>query len=332
MQTADVFASDGFSLTEMTAAVNELPHLPTMLGDSGLFEYAGIPTTTIQIEKQGQTLALVSTAARGAPGALIGRNSRNLRPFNLVHLPLNDAILADEVQNVREFGTGAQLTTLEARRMEVMQLAQRRLDLTLEFHRAGALKGIVYDADGTTVLHDFFTEFGVSQNTLDFELDQSTTDVRLKCDSAVNSIEDELQGNPYTGMVAYCGRTFWQSLIGHKSVKETYLNQAQAAQLRGMTTDALDFGGIRWMKYRGAASGGSQFIGANDAYIVPQGVPGLLIGRFGPADYLETVNTIGVPVYMKGVPRANNKAIDIEGQSNPIHVLTRPRAVIKATV
>jgi hypothetical protein len=322
---------DGFTLSEMTAAINEMPHLPSMLGDSGLFEYAGVSTLTVQVEKQGNTLALVSSKPRGGAGSAIGRNNRNLRPFNLVHLPLDDRLLADEVQGVREFGTEGALTPVERKRNEIMQKGMMRLDYTLEFHRVSALKGIVYDADGTTVLHDFFTEFGVSQNTLDFELDQTTTDVRLKCDSAINAIEDELGGNPYSGMVAWCGRTFWQSLIGHKSVKETYLNQAQAAQLRGNPTDALDFGGVLWRKYRGAANGG-QMIAANDAYIVPTGVPGLLIGRFGPADYNDTVNTIGLPMYAQGIPMRNNKGWDIEMQSNPIHILTRPRAVIRATV
>lgn len=331
MATPDVFYPNGFSLTELTAAITEIPHVPTQLGDSGLFDYAGVATTTVQIEKEGSTLALVSAKARGAAGAAIGRNARNLRSFVLPHLPLDDRLLADEVQGVRAFGSENGPTPVQTKLMEIMTLGKRRFDLTMEWQRVGALKGIVYDADGTTVLYNFFTEFGVSQNTLDFELDQTTTDVRLKCDSAINAIEDELGGNPYSGMVAYCGRTFWQQLIGHKSVKETYLNQAQAAQLRNSPVDALDFGGVRWIKYRGAANG-SQMIGANDAYIVPTGVQGLLLGRFAPADYNETVNTIGLPLYAKGIEMRNGKGWDIEMQSNPLHFLTRPRAVIKATV
>lgn len=322
---------DGFTLSEMTAAINELPHLPTMLGDDGVFEYGGVSTLTVQVEKQGQTLALVSSKPRGAPGPEVGRLNRNLRPFNLVHLPLDDRILADEVQGVRQFGTEGMLTPLEMRRNEVMQLAMRRFDLTMEFHRVGALKGIVLDADGSTVLHDFFTEFGVVQQTISFELDVTTTEVRNVCDTAQELIEDELGGTPFTDLVAYCGRDFWKSLTAHKSVKETFLNQVQASQLRGDPRLALDFGSIVFKKYRGAANG-AQMIAANEAYIVPRGVPGLLLGRFGPADYNDTVNTPGLPLYAKGIPMRNDKGWDIEIQSNPIHLLTRPRAVIKATL
>lgn len=322
---------DGFTLSEMTAAINEVPHLPTMLGDDGIFEYGGVTQLTVQVEKQGSTLALISTKPRGGSGGEIGRLNRNMRPFNLVHLPLNDAILADEVQGVRQFGTDGTPLPLEMRRAEVMRLGVQRFDLTMEWYRVGALKGIVYDADGTTVLHNFFTEFGVSQQTLSFELDVTTTEVRNVCDTAQEMIEDELGGTPWTDMVAYCGRDFWKALTAHKSVKETFLNQVQASQLRGDPRMVLDFGGIMWKKYRGAANG-AQMIAATEAYIVPRGVPGLLLGRFGPADYMETVNTVGLPLYAKGIPMRNGKGWDIEQQSNPIHLLTRPRAVIKGTL
>lgn len=320
-----------FSLETLTAAINELPHLPTQLGDSGLFEYDGVATLSIDIEKEGHTLSLVPTAARGAPGSAIGRSSRNVRPFRLAHLPLGDQIFADEVQGVRAFGTTGQAEPLQARLNKVLQIGVQRLDYTLEHMRVGALKGIVYDSDGTTALHNFFTEFGVSQNTLDMVLDSAATEVRAKCDEVLDLISDELGGQMFTGAVCWSGKDFWRTLITHKTVKESYLGQAEAAQLRGAMPDSFDFGGITFRKYRGKVSG-SDMIGTNDGYVVPTGVPGLLIGRFGPANYNETVNTMGLPMYAKGIEKRNGTGWDVEMQSNPIHVLTRPRAVVKVTV
>lgn len=330
MATQDVFNPDSFALTTLTAALLEVPHLPSMLGDDGLFNYQGISLLTVEVEKQGSTLALVQTSQRGSKGATLARDPRNVRTFKVSHLQVNDAIKADEVQGVRMFGTENQLTPLDYKINQIMASGMRSIDFTLEWQRMGAIKGQILDADGT-VLIDCFTEFGVAQNVLDFELDQTTTDVRLKCDTAVNMIEDELGGLPYTGIIAYCGRTFWQSLITHKSVKETYLNQAMAAQLQGKTSAALDFGGVLWKKYRGAV-GGTQMVGTNDCYMVPQGVPDLLIGRFGPGDWNDTVNTIGLPGYARGYVMENNKGVDIEVQSNPLHLNTKPRSVIKGTV
>lgn len=331
MANQDVFYPTGFSLSELTAAINMIPHVPSQLGDSGLFEYQGVSTLTVQIERQGSVIDLVPAKPRGSSGTAIGRNTRDLRSFVLPHLPLEDAVLADEVQGVRAFGSENGPTPLQQRIMEVMTKGSQRMDKTMEWQRVGAMKGLVYDADGTTVLYNFFTEFGVTQNTMDFELDSGTTQVRVKCSQALDKIEDELEGVSFTGAIGYCGRSFWESLISHQSVKETYLNWQEAATLRGDPRDSFEFGGVRWVKYRGAANG-AQMIGANDAYIVPTGVSGLLLGRFGPADYEDTVNTIGLPKYAMGIPKRNRKGLDIEMQSNPMHFCTRPRAIIKATI
>ena len=46
----DVFGSNIFSLTAMTAAISQQPYTPTMLADLALFEEEGINTTTAIIE------------------------------------------------------------------------------------------------------------------------------------------------------------------------------------------------------------------------------------------------------------------------------------------
>jgi hypothetical protein len=46
---------------------------------------------------------------------------------------------------------------------------------------------------------------------------------------------------------------------------------------------------------------------------------------------METVNTIGLPYYAKQEELRMGKGIDLESQSNPISICTRPRAVIKLT-
>ncbi|MCB1718608.1 MAG: major capsid protein, partial [Candidatus Competibacteraceae bacterium] len=72
-------------------------------------------------------------------------------------------------------------------------------------------------------------------------------------------------------------------------------------------------------------------IADDEAYVVPRNVPGLFITRFAPADYMETVNTMGLPIYSKSEPMKMNRGIEMEAQSNPIHLCTRPNAVIKLT-
>lgn len=319
-----------FSLETLTAAINELPHQPTALGDSGLFSYDGVATLTVDIEKKGGLLSLVNTAPRGAPGESVGRDARNLRTFRVPHIPLNDQILADEVQGVRLFGTADQPEPVEARLDSVLAMGKMRLDYTLEAHRIGALKGIVLDKDGS-VLYDFFTEFGVAQQTLDFALDTATTEVRAKCDEALDLAADELGGVMMTGAIGWCGASFFRNLITHKTTKESYLGQAEAAQLRSAMPDSFDYGGITFRKYRGRI-GATPMIADNDCFIVPTGVPDLLIGRFAPAPYNETVNTKGLPMYAKAIEKRNGTGYDVEMQTNPFHACTRPRAIIRGTI
>ena len=55
----------------------------------------------------------------------------------------------------------------------------------------------------------------------------------------------------------------------------------------------------------------------------------MFLTRFAPADYLETVRGIGLPYYTKTAPMRMNKGIQLESQSNPLNINTRPDAVIR---
>jgi len=65
--------------------------------------------------------------------------------------------------------------------------------------------------------------------------------------------------------------------------------------------------------------------------MVPEGVANLFITRFSPADYVEAANTIGLPYYAKQELMRMGKGVELEAQSNPITICTRPTAVIKLT-
>ncbi|MEY2686291.1 MAG: hypothetical protein RL375_489, partial [Pseudomonadota bacterium] len=174
-----------------------------------------------------------------------------------------------------------------------------------------------------------FTTFNVVQQTLSFVLGTTTTKIRSKCLTTIGYIENALDGIPFTGVRALCGATFFENLITHTNVEGTFLNQAQAADLRNDPRQELNFGGIVFERYRGTSA---VKVGDNDAYAFPTGVPGLMITRFAPANYNETVNTTGWPYYAKAEPMDFGKGYAIEAQSNPLNLVTRPAAVVKLTV
>lgn len=145
------FDSDIFTLSSLTAAINEVQYVPSQIGAMGLFEADGVSTTSVLIEKDGDVLGLVENKPRGAPGTVVGGDKRTGVSFQTAHLPATATILADEVQNVREFGSEDQeqaVQTVVNRRLAKMA---RRIDMTHEYHRIGAIMGKVLDSDGTVL-------------------------------------------------------------------------------------------------------------------------------------------------------------------------------------
>ena len=325
----DVFNSPAFQMAEMIDAINGLPYMPGRIGDLALFQEAGIATTSVVIERRDRQLNLVPSSPRGSPGDTRPPEGRVLRSFRVPHLQRNDRLMADSVLGVRAFN-GSQTEAVTTRRDELMTIHRVDLEASIEWHRVGALKGQILDPDGV-VIYDLFNEFGVTQTTIDMALDVATTEVRAKTFDIIKAMETALGGATNNGARAFAGDDFWTALITHKSIKETYLNTAMAASLRGSMTEEMVFGGIIWERYRGK-NGATPYIAANEAYVVPTGVPGIMRTYFAPADWIEMVGSLGIPFYAKGVPDPMGKGIDIEAQTNPLSIVTRPDAVIKLTI
>ncbi|WP_432780253.1 major capsid protein [Pseudomonas corrugata] len=323
-----IFEDDAFGVAALTAAINEQEFVPGRLASLGLFEEEGVTTLTVQIEKDGDKLALVPAGERGTSGLVVNGSKRVLLPFNTVHLPERFTIKADEIQGIRAFGTQTELQAVQDVVNKRLDKARRQLDATHEFHRMGALNGKVLDADGTTVLLDIYDRFGVQRQTLPMGLNDPETNVQVQCVEALDMQEDALGNVTTTSSRAFCGKTFWKKLIAHPSVVDTYKGSQQAAALRGDGREGFEFGGISWERYRGKVAGVA-FIPDDEARLVPEGVSEMFLSAYAPADYMETVNTQGLPYYSKLEPLPFGKGVAGEAQSNPLHICTRPRAVIQ---
>lgn len=328
MATLDIFKDDAFTLTALTAAIQNVPYQPGRLGQMGLFGAAeGINTKSVMIESYDNVLALVPVSQRGAPATPAQHGSRSIRSFTVPHLKQEDAILADEVLGVRAFGTEGEVETVARVVGQRLATMRRNLEYTRESHRLAAVKGSYIDAAGSTV--SLFTEFGVVQVAQSFALGSDTTNIRQKVLTMLESIEDALGGLSFTGVRVLCGKDFWSKLIEHKAVKESYLATQAAAALRSDPRMEFEFGGVIWERYRGTSA---VKIADNEAYAVPEGVAELFIARNAPADYIETVGTLGQDLYAKQWEMEGGRGIKLEAQANPLHLCTRPHAVIKLTV
>lgn len=331
----DLFNTTAFSMGTLTASINEIAYVPQAISSSGLFEEQGVATTTVSIEKRGENLVLLSTKPRGARGTPMTNDKRKMLTLDIPHIPAEDALRPDEIQNVRSFGTPGQLEGVTEVRDQKLRKMSRSLDMTLEYHRLGAIQGLVLDADGST-LFDLFDEFDVDQpDIVDLNLDAAWDEadggrVRALIQGIVRDIRDALGGRPYTGVDSYCGDALFDALTNHPELRQTYLNQQAANQMRENPDpfESVRYGGVTFKNYRGS---GDVAIDDDQCQFVPLGVPELFITRFAPAPWFSAVNSIGLPKYvMASLDITGEKEITLEAQSNPICLCTSPQALFRA--
>lgn len=336
-QISDFFDGNGFTVATLTDAINKVPFIPGRAGQVVDWTEDGVATTNIIIDEREGELVLLNPTRRGGPGNASGVDEkRNARSLIIPHYEYNDFIAADSVQGVRAFGMGSQLETLQDRVNARLQThVQLRHDPTLEHQRIGAIKGVILKADGTT-LYDLFSEFGVTQEAeVNFDLanaNPAAGALRKVCDQIDRKVAKAMGGVPYARLHAFCGDDFWDALVGHPEVREVYLaSQTLAMQLLNPTAygkSALQVGNITFENYRGAV-GGTDFIDTNKCHVFPVGSPGLWRTVYAPADWEETVNTLGLPRYAKQYPTASGKGRHLDSQMNALSYCTRPKALIK---
>lgn len=326
----NIFDDDAFSLQRLTASFNDLPEVPTLIGGLGIFEEQGVDTRIVSIEKQNEGLALVAQSPYGGVGESVGGEDRDMVDIRIPHFQRDDSVVAEEVQGVRAFGTENQLETVQERVNMKMARHARAFDFTLEHLRVGAIKGLVLNKAGDTIL-DTFDKFGVSQPAeIAFDLSNASADILGKCQQVLDQTEDALEGRGTPSRVyGLAGDTFLNLLWSHTKVAATYANWQASVALRGDPRMPFEFGGISWVRYHTrakakAANSAAPLVALTECKFVAAGVPELFITRFGPADYEETVNTIGLPRYAKQYPTPNGKARMLEMQMNAICLCTKP--------
>ena len=328
MPMLDVFKEDIFGVVSLTAAINKLPYVPSRLGSMNLFKTKGVATTTVLIEEQFGKLMIVPTAARGTNPNVMGGRTRRAKAFAIPHVPLVTGVMADDVQGVRAFGEESEVEVASTLVNDKMAEMRQAMEVTHEWHRIGAIQGIVLDADGSAVIYDWFDEFGITEEVLPVDFTDVNA-VKLASHAVSRHIEDSLGITPYTRIRAMCGATFFDSLTTSASVKEAYDRFQESSFFReSHARKEFEFAGIVWEEYRGSV-GNAKFIDDNSCRIFPEGVNDLFITTFGPADWMETVNTQGKPVYAKQKPKEWDLGIDLAVQSNPLVMCTRPSVLIR---
>ena len=196
------------------------------------------------------------------------------------------------------------------------------------------MKGEILDADGSTLV-DLYTEFGITAKTVNFVLGTATTNVKGKCVEVLRHIEDNLMGEYMSGVHVLCSPEFFDALTSHAKVEDAYKYWQQGAVLINDMRRGFTFGGLTFEEYRGQASTADgtvrRFIAAGEAHAFPLGTIDTFASYVAPADFNETVNTLGLPLYAKQEPRKFDRGTDLHTQSNPLPMCHRPGVLVKLT-
>ena len=334
MANMDVFNQDAFSMVELTDFVNKKPHIPTMMRDMGIFEAQPVRTTTVWVEFKDGKIALIPTSERGAPLFQNEKQKRRAVPLQCLRIAKGDRVTADEVQNIRAEGEEAELKEVMTEINLRLEQQDGDVDLTMENLMLGAVQGILVDADGSTVIYNFYDEFGVTQPTeIDFDLDNASPDqgaVQKACNLVVRQMQKAGQGAflPTTRIQAFVGDNFWDDFTTHPEVKGAYNNWVNAQALSQETTPytTFRFGGIDWLNYRGTDDDSTVTIPTDEAKFFPVGARNVFKNAQAPAEFMDFVNTRGQERYAMVVPDPTNRNayVDVEMYAYPLPYCVRP--------
>lgn len=339
MASLDVFHQDAFSTIQLTTAVDKYPFQPTGLGDLSIFEPDPIRTTALAVEQRQGKLVVVPFSERGQEGTQRTTEQREARYFKVPRIMHSDMLYANEIQDIRAFGTESELMQVQAevaRRLNGPTGLTSNIEYTWEFHRLAAVQGLLLDADGS-VKYNWFDEFGITPAAeVAFNLAAGTPNsLRPIINAFVRSMARKAQGAflPTTKVYALCGDLFYDELVNHPDVIRTYINWSAAKDLRdgsqGGAFEAFPFGGIVWSNYRGSDDNTTLKIADDKVKFFPIGAPGVFRVAYAPGESFEWVNTPGKPIYVIPIyDRDRNSFWKMEAYSYPLHICTRPEVLL----
>lgn len=335
---SDIFNQNAWGAIEFQEEVVEsVDYKPQLLGSLNIFEPKYSRSRTIAVASRDKTLTLIPTSANGeAPVELVPKGSK-LRYFEAVRLAEGSTIYAAELAGVLALPFADQTKEVSDEVSDRTGDIKNNLELTWEHMRFGAIQGRVLDADGTTELFNWYTEWGISEPAeVNFALNVDATDVRKKCRDIKRAMQKAAKGvwSPSVRVGALVGDTFFDMLVNHPQIKETKLGTEKASLLEGIEGySAIEIEGITFINYRGTDDDSTIAIASEKARFFPIGARGAFQVGFAPAnEFKPFLNKRGQEFY--GLLLEDKSGRDewdrVELYSYPLFIATRPGMLLRA--
>lgn len=342
----DVFDGEAFKALTLTEWVNEnVPFQPTFLSSLGLSAAEGVFTTDVAFEDVAGRLSLIATSPRGSAPGQIAPQKGNLRKVPTVRLAQEAQITADECRNVVVPSTMllASGQRLLYKKIEGPSGIKANLSYTMENMLLGAVDGQVIDADGTSVVWDYFSIYGVSRPAaialpLVASSYTTTTPLKTALQGLKRAMVKEMNGMVLAGarIVILCGDNFFDKVDGCAEVAEsrklaaTGNTNAPKIISENLVYSSFVYGDCVFVNYRGSDDG-AVAVDADEGLAFFMGVPGLFRTFFAPSDVFQSDGLEGtgegLPSYIiQRRERQGESFRNFEVQSNPLVMNMRPKS------
>lgn len=330
--------ANAFEVVDYTQELQIIPNSWTLLNDVGLFSEEFLTTPTVTFEETAKTLALIGDQFRGAKPQANKDDVRKIRSYPIAHFPIVDEILPADIQGKRAYGSQDTAETEAAVIARKMERIRRNIDITMEVGRFSTLTtGNLYAPNGT-ISGNLFTDFGITQTSVDFVLGTGTTDLIGKVETVIAAMQDNaITGSVITGVVAYCSPEWFAKFIAHAKVQTAYqyytategqqIQRNRAGGNNGLYRE-FQYGGIRFIEVRTVLAG-QRLIPAGEVVFVPTGTDDVFVSYFAPANRMDFVNTVAERSYLWMYRDPKGTRIDLDGEFDVTHIIRRPALVVK---
>lgn len=329
MSVPDFFNASAFSMVSLTAAVRKAPYVPGLLGRMGIFDTKPIDTDTVVIDFENDSLSILTSTHRGGPAQQGARAERKSAAFQVPRFILEKEIPAADLIGRRRLGSENQTELLTERVAKEINRQRLAHETTLEYMRCGAIKGVIADAAGT--IHDVYSTLGISApSAVDLQVDDDAVAIGAALVAIAQDMRDAV-GNIEIEIHALCGRDFWRLFTNHPEVMYAFQYWQDGEFLRTDPRAGFSYKGITFHEYRGVI-GSKTFIPNQDCRFFPVPIsPGteLYQTAYAPADYIETVGTLGEPVYARQEAVNMGRGMRVQTQSASLPICTRPEALFR---
>lgn len=334
-----------FKNSDFVEAITTTPLQYGYINSQNYFNTKSTNQTAIIFDKDYSTTTLLPQVNRGAKAATQGKErTADTFALKLAYFKHADRLTGEDIQSWRQVGSTDSETLARA---TAEKLTDMRLtwDQTQEYMRLQALKGVFKTPDGVTVAN-MFTEFDITQTSIDFVLGTSTTNIDAKIALLKRTVaKNVLNGGAIGGVEVLVDPEFFDKLINHANIKNAYqyyLNSGKQALRDDMSQymkwgimDTFEHRGVRFISYDATfnlPSGSTEVaFAASTGTSYALGVRDLFRGYNGPSNKLSGANQPGQEVFMTTYLDDKDEYVEFELEAAPLYFCCKPASLVAVT-